>query len=338
MTDIKTHVALFAGLGGFILATEKLGIETILANEIDENCRKTLENNFPKLNIQKKDIRELSFKDIINDKNIDLVTAGFPCQSFSVAGDNKGFDDPRGKLFFEISRLLKELKNFPKIIILENVPNLKNYNSGERLAVIIKELRSMGYWVNQNNSMILNTNKYAKSPQSRDRLFIVALHSKFFRSNKISKDVLEEKKSEDLWKRIKQTKAVDSSYYLSKENKHYQMLNNLVKVHGKNFVYQVRRSDVRVATKEGVCPTLTANMGLGGHNIPFITDDFGIRTLTIEELSFLQGLSNHDFTFPDISKTAKLTMLGNAVHPDIVSGILDKILTLKSAKGDKNNA
>ena len=153
MTDIKTHVALFAGLGGFILATEKLGIETILANEIDENCRKTLENNFPKLNIQKKDIRELSFKDIINDKNIDLVTAGFPCQSFSVAGDNKGFDDPRWKLFFEISRLLKELKSFPKIIILENVPNLKNYNSGERLAVIIKELRSMGYWVNQNNSM-----------------------------------------------------------------------------------------------------------------------------------------------------------------------------------------
>ena len=85
----------------------------------------------------------------------------------------------QGKLFFEIPRLLKELKDYPKVIILENVPNLKNFNSGERLSVIIKELRSMGYWVNQNNSMILNTNKYTKSPQSRNRLYVVALHSKF---------------------------------------------------------------------------------------------------------------------------------------------------------------
>ena len=109
------------------------------------------------------------------------------------------------------------------------------------------------------------------------------------------------------------------------------MLQNLVNKHGKEFVYQVRRSDVRVATQKGVCPTLTANMGLGGHNIPFISDDFGIRTLTIEELLTLQGLNIKNFNFPDISRASKLEMLGNAVHPEVILEILNKILTLKSS-------
>ena len=82
MTNLQNHVALFAGLGGFILATEKLGIKTVLANEIDENCNKTLKTNFPDLYIEKKDIRELSFVDNVRNKDIDLVTAGFPVNHF----------------------------------------------------------------------------------------------------------------------------------------------------------------------------------------------------------------------------------------------------------------
>ncbi len=80
MIEIKTHVALFAGLGGFILATEKLGIKTILANEIDENCRKTLKNNFPKLKIEKKDMQTFFSKP--SQKNIEYVISLFNKKSY----------------------------------------------------------------------------------------------------------------------------------------------------------------------------------------------------------------------------------------------------------------
>ncbi len=328
MTDIKTHLALFAGLGGFIIAAHAHRIETLLANEINDNCVKTLKTNFPKIKVVNDDIRDLSINKYINNRKIDLLTAGFPCQSFSIAGENKGFDDPRGMLFFEILRILKDLSVPPKIVLLENVPNLKLYNSGERLMVVIRGLRALGYWVNQNNAMILNTNKYAGSPQNRDRLFIVALHSSYFKSNRVSENNLNEIKNLNLWELVNRKEQKNESYYLSKDNKHFHLIEKLYNEYGKNYVYQIRRSIARVSKNEGVCPTLTANMGLGGHNVPFIFDDYGIRSLTIEELLVLQGIHKQDFYFPEIPNSAKKEMIGNAVHPKIVIEILNNIKTL----------
>lgn len=335
MTKIKTHIALFAGLGGFILSANTHRIKTLLANEINDNCVKTLKENFPNVKIVNSDVRDLSLNKHIKNEEIDLLTAGFPCQSFSIAGENRGFDDPRGKLFFEILRILKELKNPPKIILLENVPNLKLYNSGERLMVIIRELRSLGYWVNQNNAMILNTNKFGGSPQSRERLFIVALHSSYFKSNRISEDNLKQIKPTNLWELIDRDEQKNDSYYLSKENKHYHLIKKLLDDYGNNYVYQIRRSIARVSKNEGVCPTLTANMGLGGHNVPFISDKHGIRSLTIEELLILQGIHEKEFSFPKISNSAKKEMIGNAVHPKVVTEILNNIIQLYPNKMEK---
>ena len=338
MIELKTHCALFAGLGGFILATEKLGIKTLFANDVDKNCIKTINTNFPSIYTDDTDIRELSLKKFLNDNEIDLMTAGFPCQSFSVAGDNLGFDDPRGKLFFEIGRLIRDLNHFPKVILLENVPNLKNYNSGERLAVIIRELRSMGYWVGQHNSLNLNTLKHAGSPQSRERLFIIALHSKSFKSNRITIESFEERTPRDLWKIVDRTERKSDYYYLNEENKYYQMLKKSILKNGKNHLYQVRRSIIRAVPQEGICPTLTANMGLGGHNVPFVSDNFGIRTLTISELLELQGFDSKVFTFPAISRGAKKTMIGNSVNPIMVEEILKKIISIKAVYGEKKYA
>ena len=107
MVEIKTHIALFAGLGGFIQATQKLGIKTLVANDNDPSCIKTLEHNFPDISVINSDIRDLSINLVVKDNEIDLLTAGFPCQSFSQAnGDVRAFDDPRGKLFFDIPRII----------------------------------------------------------------------------------------------------------------------------------------------------------------------------------------------------------------------------------------
>ena len=220
MVEIKTHIALFAGLGGFIQATRKLGIRTLVANDNDPSCIKTLEHNFPNMSVINSDIRDLSINHVVNDNEIDLLTAGFPCQSFSIAGDNLGFEDPRGKLFFEISRIIKECQSPPKAVLLENVPNLKLYNSGERLAVVIRELRSLGYWVNQNNAMILNANEYGASPQNRERLFILALHSKYFKSNRMSESLLEQSTPTNLWSIIRRKESKDKSDYLDENNKY----------------------------------------------------------------------------------------------------------------------
>lgn len=102
----RTHVALFAGLGGFITATNRCGFQTVFANDIEHACISAIKTTFPDIKTSKTDITKLSVKDELTDLGpIDLLSAGFPCQSFSNAGRCKGFDDPRGQLFFEIPRL-----------------------------------------------------------------------------------------------------------------------------------------------------------------------------------------------------------------------------------------
>ena len=98
------HVALFAGIGGFMFAARQAGMETVWANEVDRKCCDVLELNFPETKVSQKSIADLDKSDMGEvDGDIDLLTAGFPCQSFSIAGGEiKAFDDPRGKLFFEI--------------------------------------------------------------------------------------------------------------------------------------------------------------------------------------------------------------------------------------------
>lgn len=321
----KTHIALFAGMGGFIFPTEDLGYKTVLANDNDKNCIKTLAASFPKIPLKKCSINELNFKEMDLPEELDLLTAGFPCQSFSNAGDNKGFDDPRGQLFFEIIRLCKELKKMPKIMLLENVPNLKVFNKGERLAIILKELRLLGYWVNQNNAIILNSNQFTGTPQNRDRLYIVAFHSSYFNKNKFNINLFNEKVKKSLWSIIDRTKKKPENLYLNSENKYYKMLKEAIDSHGSDRLFQIRRVEAR-AIKVGNCPTLTANMGGGGHNVPFLLDDYGIRKLSIFECLTLQGFIENKIDFVDISDSAKLSMIGNSVDPKMIKMILKNIV------------
>ena len=144
MNKIKI-VDLFAGMGGFRLGFENAcrrhGIKTevVLTSEIKKHALTVLKDNFDHKNLMG-DVRKINETDI---EDFDFLIAGFPCQTFSKAGNQDGFSDTRGTLFFEIERILKEKR--PKGFILENVDNLERHDKGRTLKIIIEHLEQIGY-------------------------------------------------------------------------------------------------------------------------------------------------------------------------------------------------
>ena len=323
---VRTHLALFAGLGGFIVAANRCGFKTIFANDFENACVETLKNTFPNLKVSGTDISKLSVHEEMADLGpIDLLSAGFPCQSFSPAGSNKGFDDERGKLFFEVPRICSELPEPPKVLILENVSFLKLFENGSRLSTVLNHLRSIGYWVSNTHAMIINSRDFCGGPQNRERLFIIAYHSKYFNKNYFDMNFSSADSEVPLWRIIKKSAKVDHSYYLEPSNKYYQMIIKASERGGNKRLYQIRRVEVR-ACPENTCPTLTANMGGGGHNVPFVIDDFGIRKLTEQECLALQGYRNGEVKFPDrIIRSQEYTMIGNAIYPEVAQRLIERI-------------
>ncbi len=156
-------IELFAGAGGLALGLEKAGLQNKLLVEIDKNCIATLKKNRPNWNIVHKDVSEIDFSNM----NADIVTGGFPCQSFSYAGKRKGFEDTRGTLFFEFARCIKEVQ--PKIFIGENVEGLIRHDGGKTLKTMLRVLTELGYHVKY---QVLNSINFGVS-QKRKRILIV---------------------------------------------------------------------------------------------------------------------------------------------------------------------
>ena len=162
-------IDLFAGVGGFRIAFEKLGGKCVGFSEIDKNAIEVYQNNF---NTQ----QEKFLGDITSVNNlpkVDIVAGGVPCQAWSVAGSKKGFDDPRGKLWQDCIRLVKKSK--PKSFIFENVKGLYDPRNKESLNLIISEFEKCGYDVFHK---LLNAYDFGL-PQNRDRIFIVGIDKKF---------------------------------------------------------------------------------------------------------------------------------------------------------------
>jgi len=153
---------LFAGIGGFRVGLEAHGHECVGSCEIDVYARKVYAKNFghePRY----RDVRDIDPKDL---PDFDIMCGGFPCQSFSLAGNRKGFEDTRGTLFFEIARLVKEKR--PSILLLENVKGLLSHEEGKTFGVIIQTLDELGYDVEW---QLLNSKYFV--PQNRERVFII---------------------------------------------------------------------------------------------------------------------------------------------------------------------
>ena len=156
-------VELFAGAGGMALGLELAGLNHSLLVEIDKNCVETLKHNKPNWKISHNDISKVDFTNMKSD----IVTGGFPCQSFSYAGKKLGFEDTRGTLFFEFARCVKEIQ--PKIFVGENVEGLLSHDSGKTFKTMVRILENLGYNVKYE---VLNAINYGVA-QKRKRLIIV---------------------------------------------------------------------------------------------------------------------------------------------------------------------
>lgn len=286
------------------------------ANENDPYAVQTYQLNFPEVKLYTQSITELSvIKDSIEP--VDVLTAGFPCQPFSVAGRKLGFKDPRGKLFFEIVRLIKEFgKDRPKILLMENVKNIENHDNGKTFSRILEEIQLAGYWFSPKNAMVLNTKDHTDIPQNRERLYMVALSWDVFDYNDFNfpKPVKALKEVRDF---LDLENKADSEYYFDENSKYGKMFLKTIAEGNPNSVYLLRRFYVR-ENKSDTVFTLTANMGEGGHNVPVIKDNWGIRKLTPRECLRLQGFGD-DFFFPEnLSKSNQYKQIGNAVTVPLV--------------------
>lgn len=309
-----TFIDLFAGVGGFHFALEQLSGKCVFASEIDMNAQKTYFANHGIMPFG--DITLDEVKEKIPQK-FDMLCAGFPCQAFSIAGYQKGFSDSRGTLFFDIEKIIK--KHRPKVVFLENVKNLVSHDKGNTFKVILNILENnLNYEVFYK---VLNTAEYANIPQNRERIFIVA----FDRTQNFDVSKFEFPQKIELTKTIHdilESDKKDEKFYYYK-SKYYPQLVEEMK--NKDTIYQWRRVYVR-ENKNGQCPTLTANMGTGGHNVPLILDDFGIRKLTPKECFAFQGYDVNKFVFPKIADSKLYMQAGNSVTMPLVKKIAENIL------------
>lgn len=309
-------IDLCAGTGAFSLALEQTQkFECVFANDIMECSKKIYTLNNPNTNFVLSDITKL---DVHKIPKHDLLCCGFPCQSFSIAGKQLGFKDKRANVFWKIIDILKE--HNPSYVILENVKNLKSHDDGKTFQIIKQNLKDIGYHI---RTKVLDTSKVTGVPQKRERIYIVCFKDKTLR-DKFHFDFADVKN-----KKIKELleTPVASEYYYTNRYKVFDTINeNVVKTIDDNVLYQYRRYYVR-ENKNNCCPTLTANMGSGGHNVPLLRDAKGVRKLTPRECFNLQGFPKH-FKLPELSDSALYKLAGNAVSVPVVQLIANKLASL----------
>lgn len=311
MKKFKT-IDLYAGIGGLRIGFEKAGFETVFANDIEKKCKITYDLNFKNAKLTNADIGEIDPKTL---PNFDFLLAGFPCQPFSIAGYRKGFEDKdRGNQFFNILKILKEKK--PMGFLLENVKNLKGHDKGKTFKIIEESLESIGYNIKYK---VLNTMNYGNVPQNRERIYIVGFkNKKYIDKFEFPNPVKLTKKIDSL---LEDVNNIDEKYYYNNKPLFSKLKNHEFK---KGIVYQWRRQYVR-ENKSGVCPTLTANMGTGGHNVPLVVDYRGIRKLTPRECARLQGFPD-SYKLPlDVTDSHLYKQFGNSVSVPVVEAVAKEI-------------
>jgi len=300
--DTLKAIDLFAGIGGIRLGfTQAFGenIEFVFSSEIDKYACQTYATNFG--DIPHGDITQIDEKDIPKH---DIILAGFPCQAFSIAGKRLGFEDTRGTLFFDVARIIKYHK--PKVVFLENVKGLLNHDRGNTFKVMKEVLEELGYKV---YAEVLNAKDFGV-PQNRERVYIVGFLDSSVKFE-FPKPVELNKKIHDCL-----TEVIDEKYYYKNKPIYEKIKNEIV---SSDTIYQWRRQYVR-ENKSNVCPTLTANMGTGGHNVPLILDKHGIRKLTPRECLNFQGYPA-EYKLPKIADSQLYKQVGNSVVVTIIEKI-----------------
>jgi len=314
-TDIK-FIDLFAGTGAFSLVLAKNNkFKCVFSNDMMKCSKQIYELNHPDHKFTLQDLNDIKVEEIPHHN---LLCAGFPCQPFSIAGDKKGFNDNRSNVFWKIIEILEKHK--PEVIILENVKNLKTHDNGNTYNIIEKKLQDTGYYI---KTSILDTCKITTIPQHRERIYIVGFRDKQ-KYDMFNFDLIEKEKKQ-ICNFLEDN--VDDKYYYDERFKVFEQIKKDVNKNiSENILYQYRRFYVR-ENKNNCCPTLTANMGSGGHNVPLLLDDKGIRKLTPRECFNLQGFPR-DYNLPNICDSSLYKLAGNAVSVPVVDLIIEKLINI----------
>lgn len=312
------YIDLFAGIGGFHQALNSFDAKCVFASEWDKNAAYTYFENY---NLK-------PYGDItkIDEKNIpkhDLLCAGFPCQAFSISGKQKGFDDTRGTLFFEIARILKF--HTPKVILLENVRNFEKHDGGNTLKIVLKILKELKY---ECFYKVLNASSFGLA-QSRERIFIVGfrndLNIKQFDfpkpSNiKISLSSILEKNPSNV-KFIERPDMVFTKTYKPQIDIFGEMAlpNKPIQI---GYVNKGGQGE-RIYSPHGHAITLSAYGGGVGAKTGLYFIDGKVRRLTPRECARVQGFPDFFILNPSSSQSYK--QFGNSVAVNVVKEILKSI-------------
>lgn len=308
-------IDLFAGIGGFRIALQNVGGKCVYTSEWNADSQVTYRANFGEVPFG--DITKERTKNYIPD-NFDVLCAGFPCQAFSIAGNRKGFQDTRGTLFFDLEKIIETKR--PKVVFLENVKNLVSHDKGNTFKVILEILEEkLGY---KTYTKILNSSTHANVPQNRERIFIVAFDKEQVANHGDFRFPEPIPLTNTIHDVLEKGKQADNLYY-KKDHQYYPELEKTMT--SKDTIYQWRRVYVR-ENKSQVCPTLTANMGTGGHNVPLILDDYGIRKLTPKECFAFQGYPMDQYILPNVSNSKLYMQAGNSVTTTLIERIANQIL------------
>lgn len=311
-------VSLFSGIGGLDKGFIDAGFDVVWANDFDKFAVQTYNANFKKKAVFA-DITELPLEDI---PSFDVLIGGFPCQPFSMMGQQKGFEDTRGTLFFRIAEIIDyqiKVRGYkPKAIILENVRALRTHDNGHTFARIKDILRNdLGYQVFDMN---LNSADYGV-PQTRNRTYIVC-----FANPKVTqfdappvveltyyvKDLLEDN--------------VPDKYFLSEKIKKTILSN------GSGGWSAKAETDLPIARP--LCATMAKMHRASQDN--YVTQDKGLRRLTPRECARLQGFDgphSSDFVIP-VSDAQAYKQFGNAVTVNVSRAVAEQVRKVLEETGE----
>lgn len=314
-------IDLFCGVGGIRLGMDSQGFECVFSSDINTECQRTYNENFG----------EEPFGDItqINEKSIpdhDILCAGFPCQPFSISGKQKGFDDIRGTLFFDICRILNEKK--PSVVFLENVKHLVHHNRGKTLQTILDKLEELGYSVSWR---VLNGADYGV-PQNRERIIIIGSLNGKFNFDKI-KTVPRGRLLENL-DTEGEFEYLDPVDYTLIENPKQQPGSGLIfagyrnksirKVGvkpGTEHLSRVHKQPNRIYSVLGIHPTLPSQESSGRYFV--LTTENRVRKLTINECWRIMGFPETYIKVSSVGEQYK--QLGNSVCVPMIKAVAEEI-------------
>jgi DNA (cytosine-5)-methyltransferase 1 len=331
------YIDLFAGIGGFRYAFDKVGFECVFSSEFNPECQYVYEKNFGEKPYG--DITKINPNDI---PDFDILIGGFPCQPFSISGLKKGFEDTRGTLFFDICRIA-EIKQ-PKVLVLENVKNLIHHDNGKTFKTIINSLIHLDYNVTYK---ILNAKDFGV-PQNRERIFIIASKNNIFQFSK-----------------LKKTKSKSLKYFLDKSSDKFEYLNeeeytlirqDKISLQASGLIFvgyrnkdgwkkgvrpntthlsRVHRQPNRIYSVEGYHPTIPSQE-VSGRFFIYIPEERRVRKLTINECYRIMGFPENFIKYPKLTEQYK--QIGNSVSIPVIESIANNILEQNILGNDKTRS